>query len=1771
MSDVDTGLMTIFNEALEQTDPAERAAYLDTACGDDAALRQRVEAMLVAREGAGRFLEPDATGVFEPRSPASPETVPDDGATGDFGPQGECSTIAGARPAARPAGFVAGQVIAGRYTLLEVLGEGGMGTVYRADQTAPVKRQVALKLIKVGMDSRVVLGRFDAERQALALMDHPNIARVYDGGTTEVGQPFFVMELVLGEPITDYCDRKRLPVRARLELFVTACHAVQHAHQKGIIHRDLKPSNVMVTEVDGRPTAKVIDFGVAKATEFNLTDQSVGDTGAIVGTPTYMSPEQADPSSMDIDTRTDIYALGVILYELLAGSPPLDAAQFKRGAILEMLRMVREVEPPRPSTKVSTAEALPNIAARRAVDPEQLKRALRGDLDWIVMMALEKDRTRRYDSANGFAADVLRHLAYEPVLAAPPSRVYLLRKFVRKNRVGVLAASLVLLALLGGIAGTSWGLYRANRATAAEAKRVRERDDALIEVARRVKQRDAALDEADKALGSAKHQLDNSNFLLAVTAYDNRDVSQARLRLHGIDPIHRGWEWNYFRRQSSGGIFTLYGHTDSVTSVAVSADGTRIVTGSKDRTAKVWDARTGTRELDLRGHKGDVHCVALSPDGSRIVTGGDDGTAKVWDARTGTQVLEFKPRTKYVFGVAFSPNGTQIITGGGDFNIPGEARVWDAQTGASQLDLKGHAGAVHTVAFSADGSRVATGSGDRTAKVWDAQTGTLQFELQGHSNSVTSVAFSPDAKRIVTGSTPTMNNSASISYLAKVWDGQTGAHKFDLKGHTGFVSSAAFSPDGAQIATGSWDKTVQVWDARTGTSLRELKGHTRYLSSVAFSPDGSRIVTGSGDKTAKVWDARFGLPQLELKGQRGSVTSVAFSPDGNRMVTGSADNVLQSFGVKRNVDGTMIRSGTGKGEKTVTVWDARTGVSLLDLMGHTGIVSSVAFSPDGTRIVSGSYDKTAKVWDSRTGESLLELKGHTGKLWSVAFSPDGTRILTGSSDRTAKLWDSKTGTPQIELKGHADVVTSVAFSPDGKRIATGSGDNSARVWDAHTGTVQLELKGHSEAVHSVAFSQDPVGSRIATGSWDRSAKVWDAQTGRLQLELKGHGSGVVSVTFSPDGTRIATGSGDKTAKVWDAQIGTPQLELKGHTDIVTSVVFSPDGGRIATGSGDHTAKLWDARIGMPPMELNGHTDVVASTAFSGDGSRLVTGSGDRTAKVSDTNTGTALLELKGHTDQVHSVAFSADDTRIATGSGDKTARVWDAKTGSLQLELKHKDVVTSVAFSIDGSRLVTVSEDRTLKAWDARAGFFGLDIQTLVNSGRNWGMQFGPEGMEITFVDAESVTLWDVRTGQALKGEPVPKTVPNEGISPGGRWFAYADGNRVELIPLQLDADELAYRRLQTGPNFARYREAFMAARVAKDDFAAGFYSKLLRANERTAIVAEADRKDYKKARGAKDEAAAAVYLNNLPESERAAVAAEADADEYVEMYNSVTDLLKAAKRDQAVALLEEMLTIKTAKLGPTHSQTIEILNRLGLTYNEMGQFDKAILRSEEQVKALEAKIGRDDLQTLRAVANLAVAYMGANRIKDAIPSLEEAHRASKKHREIAWVINPLISAYRKGGENDKVVTLLSGELAESRIALPKESPQLASLLAQIGMTFLDLKKWSEAEPLIRECLTIREKVQPDHWLTFNTKSMLGGSLLGQQKYAEAEPLLLAAYEGMSAREKTIPPQGGTRIPETLARLIELYTTTDKPDQLKKWQAERAKYPEFARPPQEKK
>jgi serine/threonine protein kinase len=428
----------IFIAALQQVGLAERQAYLDEACAGQPELRRQVEQLLRLHEGAGSFLQEPAAGS------SATEAVP-----------------GGANPVPAPE---APGAILGPYKLLEQIGEGGMGTVWMAQQTEPVKRLVAVKLIKAGMDSNQIIARFEAERQALALMEHPNIARVLDAGAAPDGRPFFVMDLVKGVPITRYCDEHRLTPRKRLELFIPVCQAVQHAHQKGIIHRDLKPSNVLVAPYDAKPVVKIIDFGVAKAAGGQLTDRTlVTGFGAIVGTLEYMSPEQAELNNDDIDTRSDIYALGVLLYELLTGGPPFSRKELEKAGMVEMLRVIREGEPSKPSTKLSAADGLPTLAANRGTEPEKLTKLIRGELDWIVMKALEKDRNRRYESANGFAMDVQRYLTDEAVQACPPSTAYRLRKFARRHKGPVLAGLLIVLALVAGVVGTTFGLIRAEQ------------------------------------------------------------------------------------------------------------------------------------------------------------------------------------------------------------------------------------------------------------------------------------------------------------------------------------------------------------------------------------------------------------------------------------------------------------------------------------------------------------------------------------------------------------------------------------------------------------------------------------------------------------------------------------------------------------------------------------------------------------------------------------------------------------------------------------------------------------------------------------------------------------------------------------------------------------------------------------------------------------------------------------------------------------------------------------------------------------------------------------------------------------------------------------------------------------------------------------------------------------------------------------------------------------------------------------------------------------
>jgi WD40 repeat protein/serine/threonine protein kinase len=1076
----------------------------------------------------------------------------------------------------------------GNYKLLQEIGRGGMGSVWLAEQIEPIKRKVALKLIRPGLGSKEVIARFEAERQALAMMDHENIARVFDAGTASDGSPYFVMELVKGVSLVEYCDQNKLNVRERLELFVPVCKAVQHAHQKGVIHRDLKPSNILVTFTDGKPVPKVIDFGLAKSFEHtaSLTEKTMfTEFGKVIGTLRYMSPEQAELNSLDVDIRTDIYSLGVVLYELLTGSTPLDEQAIGKHALVQVLHLIREKDPPIPSLRLSSSgDAIAGISEQRRIGTAKLFQILRGDLDWVVMKAIEKDRSRRYDAASDIAEDIQRYLNGDAIEARPPTAAYKFSKFVNKNRGLVAASTLIIASLVAGIIGTSIGLYKNGQA---------------LELADQI-----AGQQTEFARKSAWSEY-AAKINLAQTEWNHGDANIAWDALSSCQWDLRGWEHDYLYTKFTRNQLNLIGHTGYVSSVAFSPDRTLIVSGSSDKTIKVWSAISGEETLTLKGHTDRVSCVAFSPGGTQIVSGSHDNTIKLWSAISGEETRTLKRHLGPVTSVAFSPDGTQIVSGSSDKTI----KVWSAISGEETRTLTGHTGYISSVAFSPTGTQIVSGSGDNTIKVWNAISGEETRTLKGH---------------------------------------QGGASPYD---HAGGVSSVAFSPDGTQIVSGSWDRTIKVWNAFRGEETRTLKGHTGDISSVAFSPDGTQIISGSYDKTIKVWNAISGEETNTLKGHQGGVFSVAISPDGTQIVSGSLD-------------------------KTIKVWNANGGEETLTLKGHAGGVGSVAFSSGGTQIASGSYDKTIKVWSPISGERIHTLKGHHGPVKSVAFSPDGTQIVSGSSDKTIKVWNAISGEQTLTLKGHAGDVSSVAFSPDGTQIVSGSYDNTIKVWNATSGKETLTLTGHAGdvssyentgGVNSVAFSPD--GSQIVSGSYDNTIKVWNAIDGEETRTLKGHTDYVFSAAFSPDGMKIVSGSGDNTIKVWNAVNGEETLTLKGHTDYVFSVAFSPDGTQIVSG-GDNTIRLWNAASGEETLTLKGHTWSVVSVAFSHDGTQIVSGSGDITVKLWNATSSQEIHMLNGHDNPIKGVSLLLDETQIVSGRGDNTIKVWNAISGESTHTLK---------------------------------------------------------------------------------------------------------------------------------------------------------------------------------------------------------------------------------------------------------------------------------------------------------------------------------------------------------------------------------------------------------------------------------------------------------------------------------------------------------------------
>ena len=1113
----------IFQNAIEIEYPAKRARYLENACKEDPKLRVEVEALLKAHGEAGSFLD-----------------VSD----------GPSVTLDGVSQIEGPGTKI------GRYELLELIGEGGMGLVYMARQKKPVKRKVALKIIKPGMDSKQVVARFEAEKQALAVLDHPNIAHVFDAGTTKEGRPYFIMEYVKGMSITAYCDEHKLNIEKRLRLFEQVCEGIHHAHQKGIIHRDIKPTNILVSVHGDRAVPKIIDFGIAKAVTQPLTEKTfVTFQGQLLGTPEYMSPEQVDMATQDIDTRSDIYSLGVLLYELLAGVLPFDRESFASLGFAEVQRTIREQEPDSPSTRLTNlGEKAKTIAASRDTHVVALARRLHRELEWIPLKAMRKDRCRRYKSASEMTDDIRNYLNGNPLIAGPETAVYRTRKFMRKHAGSVATAALVAVVIVLGLVASIVMGCRAERARQQEATARKQVEQALVraENAEKVAQEQRKLAEEQRRLAEKQRMLAEeraedyrrslyiNRISLAETKYHEGNIRVVRELLDACDEDLRGWEWRRMNHISDQAYMTLHGHTGKVIRIAVSPDGKRIASGSADKTVKVWETTTGAEIMTLRGHEAPVGGLAFSADGQYIASGSVDKTIKIWNSETGHELRSIEGHESWVNRLCFSPDDSKIISASNDKTI----RVWDVDSGEELSTLQGHDGSVLSVAVSPDGRRIISGSTDNTIKIWDVENGQQLTTLPGHESYVTHVALSPDGKYVV---------SASGDRTIKKWDAVTGDEVMTLMGHNDSVWSAKFTPDGRHIVSSGYDGTVRVWDAATGEELRTLSGHTEPVASIAMSRNGQCIISGSFDRTIKLWDMEISKEAMTLRGHSGIVWPVAFSPDGEHIVSGSRDN-------------------------TIKVWDVHTGTEVLTARGHEagehgGFVFAVAFSPDGKRIVSGGMDKMIRLWDAATGAELMALRGHTEHVFSTAFSSDGTRLISGGWDGMVKIWNAVTGDEILSLAGDAKRVCCVAYGPRGQRIASCGFDNTINIWDAGTGTKLLILKGHESMVWHMAFSPD--GRRIASGSGDRTIKVWDASAGNELMTLRGHAHHVRSVIFSPDGRRIVSSSEDQTVKIWDAENGSELLTLRGNDDLY-SVVFSPDGNRIASGSDDGTILVWES-------------------------------------------------------------------------------------------------------------------------------------------------------------------------------------------------------------------------------------------------------------------------------------------------------------------------------------------------------------------------------------------------------------------------------------------------------------------------------------------------------------------------------------------------------------------------------------------------------------------
>jgi WD40 repeat protein/serine/threonine protein kinase len=1028
--------------------------------------------------------------------------------------------------AAEPVESSAAEEPAPRYTVIRLQGEGGVGQVWLVHD-ADLGRDVALKELRSErMCNRPLAARFLREARITAQLQHPGIVPVYDlapGRFKPDGRwaepPFYTMRFVQGRTLSEAArtfHEKRaagtagpLDQAALLNAFVRVCDTVAYAHSRFVIHRDLKSENVALGDFG---EVMVLDWGFAKflgeseentglmadPTPHGPANQTVA--GQILGTPAYMAPEQAAGRPELVDCRTDVYGLGAILYEILTGRPPFVGTDAQ-----EVLRQVREEEPP-PPQKVCSDVPRPLAA--------------------VCRKALARDPAARYASATDLGREIQRWLADEPVLAHPEPAMRRLQRWARRNKTLVAAVAALVFTCLTALGLGTYLLERQQTRAAAEQS---TRASAAREV--------------------LETQLYYHRIALAERERAANNPSRATQLLADCPERQRGWEWYCLNRLCYADPLTLRGHTAAVSAIAFSPDGNHLVSAGHDRTARIWDTRTGAPIRTLTGHDDVVYGVSYSPDGDRIASGSWDRTVKVWDATTGKVILVCRGHDEVITRVAFSPDGRLLAS------LSSEAVwVWDARTGAPIRTLGPVGGRNrYGLAFSPDSRFVAVTTDDPQVVIWEVETGKEMQVFHGHTSAVKNVAFSPDGRLVASGAGDIARSQPGE---VKVWLAESGQEVFSLHGHTDPIYGVAFSPNGKRLVSASQDHTVKIWDSRTGQETLTIHAHADTVRAVVFSPDGQRLATACVDGEIKIWDAtpleteKPAHHYRTLVGHGATVFSVAFFPDGRRLAALS-DN------------------------ETIRTWDVNAGHELeYRRLAVEPQIYALALSPDAHLLATATTDGIVWLIDPTTGERKRELRGHPhGPVKSLAFSPDGRHLAMSSWVRAVWVFDVTTGDVIRTLSGHDDAVIGVAYSPDGRLIASASYDQTVRIWDAETGEMRYTLLGHTSRVFSVAFS--PKGDLLASASDDGTIRLWNPKTGTLIRTVPAHASGVYGLAFSPNGKHLASASNDWTVKLWNPATGAETTTFRGHSGRVHAIAFSPDSRKLASGGADQTVTVWN--------------------------------------------------------------------------------------------------------------------------------------------------------------------------------------------------------------------------------------------------------------------------------------------------------------------------------------------------------------------------------------------------------------------------------------------------------------------------------------------------------------------------------------------------------------------------------------------------------------------